>query len=69
MKNKIFKVLDNVITVMCIVLVVWIVASWVNINQHNNPMQNDYKDYANWNMFEVFEVFNVEQIQRNRTKI
>lgn len=60
MKNKIFKVFDSVITIMCIAFVMWIVASWVNINQHNNPMQEDYKNYAKWNMFEVFEVFNVD---------
>ena len=60
MKKKNFKILDNVITTMCIALVMWIVASWVNINQHNSPMQEDYKNYAKWNMFEVFEVFNVD---------
>ena len=60
MKNKIFKILENVMTIVSIAFVVWIVASWVDINQHNNPMEEDYKDYAKWNMFEVFEVFNVE---------
>ena len=56
MKKKIFKILDNVITTMCIALVMWIVASWVNINQHNSPMQEDYKNYAKWNIFEVLNV-------------
>ena len=56
MKKKIFKILDNVITTMCIALVMWIVASWVNINQHNSPMQEDYRNYAKWNIFEVFNV-------------
>ena len=56
MKNKIFKVFDSVITIMCIAFVMWIVASWVNINQHNNPMQEDYKNYAKWNIFEVLNV-------------
>ena len=56
MKKKIFKILDNVIITMCIALVMWIVASWVNINQHNSPMQEDYGNYAKWNIFEVFNV-------------
>ena len=56
MKKKNFKILDNVITTMCIALVMWIVASWVNINQHNSPMQEDYKNYAKWNIFEVLNV-------------
>ena len=60
MKNKIFKAFDSIVTIMCIAFVMWIVASWVNITQHNNPMQAAYKNYAKWNMFEVFEVFNVE---------
>ena len=57
MKKKNFKILDNVITTMCIALVMWIVASWVDINQHNNPMEEDYKDYAKWNMFEIVVSF------------
>ena len=47
-------------TIVSIVFVVWIVASWVDINQHNNPMEEDYKDYAKWNMFEIVVSFNVD---------
>ena len=57
MKKKIFKILENVMTIVSIVFVVWIVASWVDINQHNNPMEEDYKDYAKWNMFEIVVSF------------
>ena len=60
MKKKIFKILENVMTIVSIAFVVWIVASWVNINQHNNPMEEDYKDYANWNMFEIVVSFDVD---------
>ena len=56
MKKKIFKILENVMTIVSIAFVVWIVASWVNINQHNSPMQEDYRNYAKWNIFEVFNV-------------
>lgn len=60
MKKKIFKILENVMTIVSIAFVVWIVASWVNINQHNNPMEEDYKDYAKWNMFEIVVSFDVD---------
>ena len=60
MKKKIFKILENVMTIVSIAFVVWIVASWVDINQHNNPMEEDYKDYANWNMFEIVVSFDVD---------
>ena len=60
MKKKIFKILENVMTIVSIVFVVWIVASWVDINQHNNPMEEDYKDYAKWNMFEIVVTYDVD---------
>ena len=60
MTKKIFKILENVMTIVSIAFVVWIVASWVDINQHNNPMEEDYKDYAKWNIFEIVVSFDVD---------
>ena len=60
MKKKIFKILENVMAIVSIVFVVWIVASWVDTNQHNNPMEEDYKDYAKWNMFEIVVAYDVD---------
>ena len=60
MKKKIFKILENVMTIVSIAFVVWIVASWVDTNQHNNPMEEDYKDYAKWNMFEIVMAYDVD---------
>lgn len=60
MKKKIFKIVENVMAVVSIAFVVWIVASWVDTNQHNNPMEEDYKDYAKWNMFEIVVAYNVD---------
>ena len=60
MKKRIFKILENVMTVVSIAFVVWIVASWVDTNQHNNPMEEDYKDYAKWNMFEIVVAYDVD---------
>ena len=60
MKKKIFKILENVMAIVSIAFVVWIVASWVDTNQHNNPMEEDYKDYAKWNMFEIVVAYDVD---------
>lgn len=60
MKKKIFKILENVMTVVSIAFVVWIVASWVDTNQHNDPMEEDYKEYAKWNMFEIVVAYDVD---------
>ena len=60
MKKKIFKILENVMAIVSIAFVVWIVASWVDTNQHNNPMEEDYKDYAKWNMFEIVMAYDVD---------
>ena len=60
MKKKIFKIFENAMTVVSIAFVVWIVASWVDTNQHNNPMEEDYKDYAKWNMFEIVVAYDVD---------
>lgn len=60
MKKKIFKILENVMAIVSIAFVVWIVASWVDTNQHNNPMEENYKDYAKWNMFEIVVAYDVD---------
>ena len=60
MKKKIFKILENVMAIVSIAFVVWIVASWVDTNQHNNPMEENYKDYAKWNMFEIVMAYDVD---------
>ena len=50
MKN----VIDKVITILAVLFIVWIVASFFNIGLHNHPFDEDYKDYANWNFFVLF---------------
>ena len=60
MKKKIFKILENAMAIVSIAFVVWIVASWVDTNRHNNPMEEDYKDYAKWNMFEIVVAYDVD---------
>lgn len=43
----------NVFCVLSVLFVVWVAASWIDINQHNNVFDDDYKDYASWNLFEI----------------
>ena len=43
------KKLENFVTIMAIILVIWFVASWADTINHNNPGGDDYKDYAPWN--------------------
>lgn len=57
--KRVLKVFDKVWYLLSIALVIWIFASWVNINSHNNPMEEDYKDYADWNI--VTMVFGEEE--------
>ena len=45
---------------LCIVSVtfgLWLFASWVDVNAHNDYFANDYQDFANWNFFIHFAGF------------
>ena len=45
---------------LCIVSVtfgLWLFASWVDVNAHNDYFANDYQDFANWNFFIHFADF------------
>ena len=47
------KFLDYAICVFSVSFIIWLVASWVDINQNNNPFEENYKDYADWNFFVI----------------
>ena len=32
----------------------WLFASWVDVNAHNNYFTSDYQDFADWNFFVHF---------------
>lgn len=52
MKNIINKIL-----VICgIAFVVWLAASWIDTNQHNNPFEEGYGDFASWNIIRLEEI-------------
>ena len=49
--NKAKKIVENVMFVICIVLALWFIISFVEVDMKNlteNPVYND------WNFFEVF---------------
>ena len=59
MKRKL-NVKNCCTTLLCIVSVtfgLWLFASWVDVNAHNDYFANDYQDFANWNFFIHFADF------------
>lgn len=53
MKRKL-NVKNCFITLLCVASVIfglWIFASWVDVNTHNDYFASDYKDFADWNFF------------------
>ena len=47
------KVIGNIVAVVGIIILFWILVSWVDINNNNDPLNKNYKNYANWNFFTV----------------
>ena len=45
------KVLDNIFVGVGVILIIWIVASFINIGLHNDPFDDDYKNYWEYNFF------------------
>lgn len=37
--------------VASVIFGLWIFASWVDVNAHNDYFVSDYKDFADWNFF------------------
>ena len=49
--NKVKKIVENVMFVICVTLALWFIISFVEVDMKNlteNPV------YNNWNFFEVF---------------
>ena len=42
---------DNIGLLICIAFAVWLVASWVDANIHNDICNTNYGDYQPWNIF------------------
>lgn len=49
--NKVKKVVENVVFVLCIIFAVWFICSFIEVDMKNlteNPV------YNSWNFFEIF---------------
>ena len=47
------KTISKILAVVGILLTLWIVISFIDINFHNSPFSEDYLHYANWNFFSL----------------
>lgn len=47
----------NVVATIGAILLFWIFASWVDVNNHNDVFDDDYHNYASWNFFEIVPNF------------
>ena len=45
---------DNIALLIVILFMVWLVASFVDVNIHNDICNPNYGDFANWNLFKLF---------------
>ena len=53
MKRKL-NVKNCVLFLVCVLSIgtgIWLFASWIDVNTHNNYFENDYGNFAKWNVF------------------
>lgn len=56
MKNKKLKLKKgNCLILLTTLLSLWIIASTIDINLHNDITEEDYSAYASWNFFTLME--------------
>lgn len=58
--TKIYKACDEsipalIVSIICVVIIVWIIASTIDVDMHNMPWQEH--TYASWNFWSLFEKF------------
>ena len=49
--NKVKKIVENVMVILCVTLAIWFIISFVEVDMKNlteNPV------YSSWNFFEIF---------------
>ena len=49
--KEIKEVVKCFIIMMSVIFLLWVTISFIDINEHNNPMEENYKNYAEWNIF------------------
>lgn len=45
------KIIVNFVTIICIIVSFWFLASIIDTNFHNDPLGNNYQDFSSWNIF------------------
>jgi hypothetical protein len=55
MKKKLNKkhCLEFILSVVCILFLAYLLASFIDTNLHNNPITDSYGNYADWNIFTI----------------
>ena len=43
--------MKKIVYFVCIVALIWLVASFVDVNMHNGIFSDNYQQYASWNLF------------------
>ena len=51
MKKFLLKIIVNFVTIICIIVSFWFLASIIDTNFHNDPLGNNYQDFSSWNIF------------------
>ena len=51
MKKFLLKIIVNLVTIICIIVSFWFLASIIDTNFHNDPLGNNYQDFSSWNIF------------------
>jgi len=54
MKNKKIK-LKNCLILLTMLFSLWVAASTIDVNCHNDITKEDYSAYASWNLFTLME--------------
>lgn len=45
------KIIVNFVTIICIIVSFWFLASIIDANLHNDPLSTNYQDFSSWNIF------------------
>ena len=51
MKKFLLKIIVDFVTIICIIVSFWFLASIIDTNLHNDPLGDNYQDFSSWNIF------------------
>lgn len=50
-KKGILKFILKLINIILVLFFILLIASFIDVNIHNNPMSPNYQNFSNWNIF------------------